>query len=169
MSFKLGLDLRKDISKQIISDIKKLTKTDVLVGIPAQGNSRDDGMNNAAIGYMNETGDPERNLPARPFLVPGVDSVKDDIAKQLRKAAEASLDGRSEAVLDRLDQAGMQAVEAAKGIIDNGEFAPLSERTKAARKREARKKRSVYDDKPLFDTGSMYRAITHIVRKKGQK
>ncbi|MCL8000204.1 hypothetical protein M8994_18395 [Brucella sp. 21LCYQ03] len=163
MSIKIGLNIHKDISKQIISDIKKLTKTDVLVGIPAQGNSREDGMNNAAIGYINETGDPERNLPARPFLVPGVDSVKDDIAKQLRKAAEASLDGRNEAVLDRLDEAGNRAVDAVKSTIVNGEFAPLSERTKADRAKRGQ------DFKPLFDTGELYRSIKHVVRKKGQK
>ncbi len=163
MSFKLGLDLRKDISKQIISDIKKLTKTDVLVGIPAQGNSREDGMNNAAIGYMNETGDPERNLPARPFLVPGVDAARDDIGKMLGKAADAAMDGRQDVVNRQLNAAGLTAQNSVKAAITDTAFAPLSERTLAARRAKGRT-----GEKPLIDTGQLRRSVTYIVRKKGQ-
>lgn len=164
MSVKIGLNIQKDISKQILSDIKRLTKTDVLVGIPAEGNNREDGMNNATLGYMNETGDPERNIPARPFLVPGVEAAKGDIAKQFGKAAEAALDGRNEAVANRLGEAGQRAAQSVQNTIVNGEYAPLSERTIAARK-----KRGVDDDKPLIDTAKMYQSITYIVRRKGRK
>lgn len=164
MSFKIGLNIQKDISKRIVSDIKKLTKTDVLVGIPASGNTREDGINNAAIGYMNETGDPERNLPARPFLVPGVDAVKDDISKRFVKAADAALDGRQETVTAQLKAAGIIAQSSVKSAITNSEFAPLSERTLAERK-----KRGVTRINPLIDTGQLRRSVKYIVRKKGQK
>lgn len=165
MSIKIGLNVQKDISKALISDIKKLTKTDVLVGIPATGGTRqDDGANNALIGYVMETGDPERNIPARPFLVPGVDAASDEIGKRLTKAADAALDGRQEAINSQLNAAGLLAQSSVKSAITNGEFAPLSGRTLAARKARGRS-----GDKPLIDTGQLRRSVTYIVRKKGQK
>ena len=165
MILKIGLNVQKDISKNLISDIKKLTKTDVLVGIPAQGSTRqDDGANNALIGYILENGDPERNLPARPFLVPGVDAASEEVGKRLTKAADAALDGRQEAIDTQLRAAGMVAESSVKLTITNGEFAPLSERTL-----KERKKRGRSGEKPLIDTGQLRRSVTHIVRKKGQK
>lgn len=165
MSFKIGLNVQKDITKRIISDIKKLTKTDVLVGIPAQGNTRDDdSANNALIGYVQETGDPEHNLPARPFLIPGVNAAKDDIAKRFATAADAAIDGRQDVVDRQLRAAGMITESSVKAAITNSEFAPLSERTLAARKARGRS-----GDKPLIDTGQLRRSVTHIVTRKGQK
>lgn len=164
MSFKIGLNVQKDIAKRIVSDIKKLTKTDVLVGIPAAGGSREDGMNNAALGYMHETGDPEHNLPARPFLVPGVDAAKDEVAKRFAKAADAAIDGRQDVVTRQLRSSGLIAENSVKSAITNGEFTPLSDRTLTARKARGRS-----GDKPLIDTGQLRRSVTHIIHKKGQK
>ena len=94
----------------IFRNVRALTKTDVLVGVPAETADRSDGdgINNAAIGYLNETGMPERNLPARPHLVPGVASVEGAVAERFRKAGEAALAG---------DEAGVERQQIAAGLI----------------------------------------------------
>lgn len=75
----------RDRSKALNDILRALNAQGVMVGIPAETAGRDDGpINNAAIGYILETGAPERNLPARPFLRPGVASAAGDVAKVAR-------------------------------------------------------------------------------------
>lgn len=164
MSIKSGVAVTRDTVRQMMDNIKSLTKQDILVGIPGEGNTRDDGANNATIGYLMETGEPAMNLPARPFLVPGVEAGQDKITDRFEKAANAAIDGRSEEVEKHLIAAGLQAVSSVKGTIVNGEFEPLSERTLADRRRRGKK-----SDKPLIDTSQMMKSVTYIKRKKGQK
>jgi len=178
MSAKNGVTMRKDRVKSLMSDIRLLTKQDILIGIPAAGGGRKDkvsgkgksrktipdNINNAAIGYLMEMGEPAMNLPARPFLVPGVEAIKDKISNRLKKAANAAIDGRPEEVEKHLRAAGLQAESSIRATITNGDFAPLSERTI-----EARRRRGKTSEKPLIDTGQMRRAVTHVIRTKGQK
>ena len=58
----------------IFSAVEKLVQTDVLVGIPhGEDRSDSDGITNAQIGYILETGSPAMNLPARLHLARGVE------------------------------------------------------------------------------------------------
>ncbi|HAX2567517.1 TPA: hypothetical protein JW640_001108 [Escherichia coli] len=70
MSFKSGVTTRVDNAKAILDALRSLTKKDVLVGIPSEDSERDDvPFGNAGIGYLNEYGSPEQNIPPRPHLV----------------------------------------------------------------------------------------------------
>ncbi|WP_425530049.1 hypothetical protein, partial [Stenotrophomonas maltophilia] len=68
-------------TEAVLSAVADLVKTKLLVGIPAETADRaaeagePQPPNNATIGYAMEFGLPERNIPARPHLLPGVQAV----------------------------------------------------------------------------------------------
>ncbi len=68
----------------------------MLVGIPSEDSERDDvPFGNAGIGYLNEYGSPEQNIPPRPHPAPGVKSAEEQTVPQLKAAAQAALDGNA--------------------------------------------------------------------------
>ena len=67
---------------QVLKSIHTLETNRVLVGIPQEKNARNDGqMTNASIGYIQENGSSANNIPARPFLIPGVEKVNKEAAQ----------------------------------------------------------------------------------------
>lgn len=165
----MTVKITKDRVPDLVKAIKELTSKEVLVGIPDTAAGRDDSdeggppISNAEIGYLMETGSPAQNIPARPHLVPGVESVRDKIAKRMKSGAQAALSGRNDDVDATLTAAGITAENAVKAKITEGPFVPLSPKTIAKRKARGRT-----GTKPLIDTGQYRRAITHVVRKKGE-
>lgn len=146
-----------------------LTERRVLVGVPAATAPRqgDDGrqgpINNAALGYIQEFGSPEANIPARPFLVPGVRNATGPITDRLKIAAQAALRGADASALDRqLHAIGITARDAVQQEITDGQFVPLAPSTIANRRRRGRT-----GDKPLIDTGQLRQAITYVVEHDG--
>ena len=148
--------------------VRDLVKNQVLVGIPAEDAARTpepgepSPIDNATIGYINEFGAPERNIPARPHLLPGIEKVQSAISNQLRKAGEAALSGADGGVDRGLNAAGLIAQNSVRATVTEGGFTPLSERTLKARKARGRT-----GDKPLIDTGQYRRALTYVIRRKG--
>lgn len=161
----MTVKVTKDGVPALLKAIRDLTSKEVLVGIPDTAAGRDDGdtISNAEIGYLMETGSPTQNIPPRPHLVPGVESVNDKIEKRMRAGAEAALAGRKSDVDATLTAVGITAENAVKAKITDGPFTPLSPKTIAKRKAKGRT-----GTKPLIDTGQYRRAITHVVRKKGE-
>jgi hypothetical protein len=145
--------------------IKSLTANKVLVGIPDTNADRkpDPGdpvpITNAGIGYIMEKGDPERNIPARPWLEPGVASAKEPITDRLHKTAMKALDGDAEATKAGLTGVGLIAQSAVRAKITDGPFAPLAETTLAARRRRGRT-----GEKPLIDSGQLRQAVNFVIR-----
>src|ERR1700735_3211127 len=90
-----GVKITKDKLRDVVNSIRKLAKQEVMIGIPADESARlgEDGkpvgIDNASLGYILETGSPARNIPARPFLAPGVASIKNEAIGRLRKAANS--------------------------------------------------------------------------------
>lgn len=189
MSLKVTIDRVKDV----LASINTLTKHQVLVGIPDEKAERKPDpdephpLNNAEIGFLMETGVPERNIPARPFLVPGVKDNDEKIAKRYRAAAQKALDGDKAAVEKAHAAVGLETASAVRKKITDGPFAPLSEATLRARAARGRKgatrelKRraeggaadALNDDgalisnvnaKPLIDTGALRRSVTYVIR-----
>lgn len=147
----------------ILAAIHELASKEVLVGIPASAPTRDDGpLNNATIGYLQENGSPSMNLPARPWLLPAIEGVQDQVADRLVRATNAALDGSVEGVDRQLHAAGMIAQNAVRAKINSGDFTPLSEATLAARRRRGRT-----GTKPLIDTAQFRNSATYVVRKQG--
>ena len=173
-----------------------LAKKEVLVGIPAEHSSRqtpsDDNINNAELLYIQSHGvrkaemrkemqqhidagktyseahslyiqshgSPLWHIPPRPVLEPSIEASKEPIAKQLQGAAVAAIDGNAQEVDNALHRAGIVAENAAKAWFENPQngWPPNSPKTIA-------KKGS---DSPLIDTGEMRKAITHVVRDRGE-
>ncbi|MDU7187658.1 MAG: hypothetical protein E6294_16730, partial [Klebsiella sp.] len=100
-------------------------------------------------------------LPPRPFLDMGIEDSRDKTTERLKLAAQAALEGNAAMAEQHLEAAGQIARDAAKAVIGDGDrLAPLSEKTKAKRRRKGQ------DFKPLYDTHKMMESITYVVRKK---
>ncbi|MGA3827388.1 hypothetical protein [Pseudomonas chlororaphis] len=159
------MKITKDAVSKVLASIQDLANKQVLVGIPASKTERKEGdeepINNAQLGYIHEYGSPKANIPARPFLNPGVNRSQESINNHLQKAAKAAIDGNSEKVDVELNATGLIAQAGARNEITNGDLAPLAESTLEARRRRGRS-----GVKPLIDTGQLRNAITYVIREK---
>ncbi|CDG86390.1 hypothetical protein [Xenorhabdus bovienii] len=167
-----GLKIRKDNAAAVLAALNRLTKMDVLVGIPSSKAHRGDGeeLNNAEIGYLQSTGGTVRiggktvTLPPRPFLEMGIEDTKPITTEHLKAAADYAIEGKFDAAQRELEKAGMVAMNGAKKVISEGDrLHPLSEATL-----HRRKENNVPGEKPLYDTGSLLKSITYVVRNKGE-
>lgn len=167
---KVGLTTVSDNAANLRATIAALAKRQVLVGVPASTAGRSDGpIDNATLGYIHEFGSPAANIPARPFLHPGVASVGAKIAARLRVAAKLALDGKKSNLDRALTAVGLLAQNAVRAKITAGPFEPLSPRTRRKRERKLKGEKltaSLADRRPLIDTGALRRAITYVIRDR---
>lgn len=159
------MKITTDNVAKVLATIQELAGKQVLVGIPASKATREEGdaepINNAQLGHIHEYGAPASNIPARPFLIPGVARAQESINGHLQKAAKAAMDGNEEKVDVELNATGLVAQAGARYEINNGDLAPLSDQTLAARRKRGRT-----GIKPLIDTGQLRNAITYVIREK---
>lgn len=166
----------------IFQTIAELSQMDVLVGIPhGEARTDGDGLTNAQIGYLQETGSPSQNIPERPFLVPGVEEVQEPVGDKLVQAVDAGMTGNRQKMMKLLESAGMIAMNSVRAYFFNGEFAPLSLATIRARARRGRKGAKKYLKqlgsgsaegglvRPLIDTGELRKSVTYVIMKKDQE
>lgn len=107
----------------------------MLVGIPSEDSERDDvPFGNAGIGYLNEYGSPEQNIPPRPHG-PGVKSAEEQTVPQLKTAAQAALDGNAAGAERALNRAGTLAANGVRRYMTITGFTPLADSTVEARAR----------------------------------
>jgi hypothetical protein len=175
------LVIKVDKLAAVVKSLNELTGKDVLVGIPDKTATRkvdDEGpMNNATLGYIHEFGSPAANIPARPFLIPGIKDAGEDLDERLKKAAQAALDGNTSQVNAQMSMAGQEARDSVKAKINSGDFIPLADSTLRARARRGRKGAiaelesrkqgnapSTATAKPLIDSGQLRNSITYVVR-----
>jgi len=186
-----SLKIRVDKLKDLVKGINELTSKDVLVGVPESAATRqgDQGpMNNATLAYIHDNGSPAANIPARPFMCPGIKAAQEKIEGRLKKAALAALDGQTAKVDAELSAAGMAAQSSIKSEINDGEFAPLSPSTIAGRFRSRGTKsqrgaeleylemvsngvppelaQGAAGIQPLVNTGQLRNSIKYVVRGK---
>lgn len=152
-----------DKMASIIKAINELGAKDVLVGIPEGNTDRksSDPATNALIGYVQEFGSPANNIPARPFLIPGVQDIQKPAADRLKVAAQRALSGDLSQAEKQLHAAGLMGQNSARAKINSNIQPKLSERTLAARRA-----RGVKRENTLIDTGQLRNAITYVIRKK---
>lgn len=159
---KIGASVLADRTTALRRAVASLVENQVLVGIPATTAGRNDGpIDNATLGYIHETGSPSANIPARPFLRPGVAAAMPKITTRLRRAALAGLAGSREKVMAELNAVGIIAQSSARAKITNGPFQPLAASTLRDRRR-----RGFKGTKPLIVTGQLRRALTYVIRKR---
>lgn len=185
-----GVSVDFDILDLLRKQLEALTQSEILVGIPEDKDARadDSPIGNAGIGYAMEFGMPENNVPARPFLIPGVTEAKESILRQLQLAAEAALSGRAEEAQQRLNAAGVVASNSVRQKIDSNIPPPLAPSTvrnrKYARGTASRREsedvylgliregvdpstaQNVTGIKTLVNTGKLLASITYVVRHK---
>lgn len=158
----MSVTVTRDNAKNVIAAIQDMAKKHVLVGIPSSENGRNDGsIGNAALGAIHENGSGVRNIPARPFLKPGVAAAADQCVKVLKSAAQNAFTDKN-AIDKGLNAAGLIAqASVKKRIVSQEGFTPLKAATLAARKRKGAK-----GEKALIRTGQLINSITYVVRKK---
>lgn len=159
-----GLKTKSGIA-EALKAIKRMSQRHVLVGIPGDAEPRKgDEPTNPQLGYIHEFGAPEENIPARPFLIPGVTAVKEDVVNRYRGAAKAALRGKVDAIEHAHDAVGLIAQNSVRKRINTGPFVPLAPMTIANRKAKGRK-----GIKPLIDTGQLRNSLTYVIRDDRQK
>ena len=195
-----GFTVTRDHVAAFEESLKRLVGVEVLIGVadddqpdPKKSNTkivpnkRKEGeMTNAQLAYIHETGSPINNIPARPFLNPGIKDSKEDWSTHLRRAGEAALDGNASATTREYNAAGMVALIAVKKKITAGIPPPLKPATVAARKRRTKSRKVTGADQaafnalyaagkatmsespttPLVDTAQMINSLTYTIRKK---
>lgn len=167
--------------------IQAITVYDVLVGFPDSGEERKpeelastftakgkrirhfkatpSSVTNAYIAFIQEQGSPAANIPARPFMIPGIKSINTRAARMLEQAAIAAMQGEPAKGLVILNQLGLSAVAAVQRAITVGAgWPPLSELTLAARRA-----RGVKRTHPLIDTGQLRQHVEYVIRKRQRK
>jgi hypothetical protein len=169
----MPVTITKDLGADITKALRDLSRKRVLVGVPQANNDRPgERIGNAALAYIHNYGAPEANIPARPFMEPGIDAARPAITTAFEYATKAALAGDSAKVDANLDIAGIKAVNSITQIIQAGIPPPLAPATVRARRR--RSKGSSYrrlattasDTTPLIDTSELLRSITYIVEKR---
>lgn len=163
--------------------MEALTTQDVYVGVPADEAARkeagDTGISNAHLAYVHEHGVPEKNIPARPALIPGIQDALPEAVELLEEAAKFALEGNPEAVTRNLTRVGEAALKGVKRKFDSNDWEPLAESTNKARLRKwkgkshnkARMKKgeeppTVFN--PLVDSNQLRNSYTYVLRKRGK-
>jgi hypothetical protein len=165
-----------DKTKDVFKSIQGLAKDRVMVGVPASdplgssaGPNQRAGVpiNNASLAYIHEFGAPGANIPARPFLVPGVANVQQRVLPYLKAAGTAALDGKSALVEKNLHAVGLLAQASVRAKITDGPFVPLKLATIAGRlsRHKGRRATGPADVRPLIDTGQLRAAVSYVLRK----
>lgn len=182
-----------DKTTDMLRCVEKLTLSDVLVGVPkgkAPRKGESAPINNATLAYIHEFGSPAHNIPARPFLYPGLKRVRQQAIAMMRQGAIDCLRGTVN-VNALLSRVGILARNAVVDEITDPvpPFAPLQPATIRARLRRTAagrrklrqiKKRGVSltawaaeidpdsgsaNIHPLIDTGQLRASITYVVRE----
>lgn len=127
----------KDNVDKTVAAMTKLIGKQVLVGIPETKASRKDEpeMNNATLGYIHEFGSPASNIPARPFLLPGMKKSRTAAIYQLKIAARAALDGDMQKMDAALGAAGTVCSNAVRNEFYHNNWPALQPSTVLNRNR----------------------------------
>ena len=157
-----NVKITKDNVAALLRNVRAMQEEEVLIGYPEDGKLRKagDGISNAALAFIHNNGSTLNNIPARPFLAPGVERASDGVQKLLRKAAERALEDPAE-VRNGLERAGLFAVSEVKKVLTENNFTPLAPATL-----RRRRKQGFEGDKALIRTGQLLNAVTYVVRKK---
>jgi hypothetical protein len=180
-----SLEKVTDNLPQLMKQLKELASADVLVGVPQETADRKEvgsrEMNNATLAYIHDNGSPAANIPARPFMRPGIQAAKASVAKAFLRGALRALDGNSDALNIALHEAGLIAQRSIRAIINQGIPPPLADSTLKARIRSGKAAKgakaelesraegnepSTATAKPLIQTGQLRNSINYVIRKR---
>lgn len=165
--------------------VTKLTDKAVYIGVPAE--TANDGsphaINNAELSYIHEYGAPARNIPARPHLVPGVERILPEAAKELEDAAKLALDGDAGAVDAAFERIGLAGQSSVRQMFADNDWPALNEKTlnykpllkdqngkpmldKKGDKMRKPSRKEQGKINPLFVTGALQKSHTYVIRER---
>jgi len=142
--------------------LETIVRDHVEVGVPEEKAPRKAGskISNAALAYIHNTGSPLRNIPARPFMEPGIHDAEDSITARMEAVAKAALKGDVQGVERGLNAVGLLVQNAIRRRINTGIPPPLKPGTLAARKRQ-----NFEGEKPLIRTGQLRNSIVYVIKR----
>lgn len=148
---------RKDIYDKFKQSLKKISKVDLLVGVPQEETQREAGsksITNAELMFIHTNGSPAKNIPPRPTIEPTINENKARITKMFSEGVKNALseDGSTKDI----EKLGIWLMNKIKAKFGSDELAPDSPATIAKKK----------SDRPLIDTGQLRNSITYVIRKK---
>lgn len=191
MSASARVEITEDHAAAVVKSLHKLLGYEVLIGIPEAGPGREDEpVKNSELGFIHEFGSPANNIPARPFLIPGVEKIKPQAIAQLQKASEAALNADDGKAQKYMLAAGAIGMNGAKAQISSNIPPPLKPGTIRSRKygrgtqsRRPEEERYLEMTKAgmdpgvaqstagivtLINTGQLRNSITYVLGNKGK-
>jgi hypothetical protein len=148
----------KDLNPRLVEELRnRLGQTNqvVKVGLPTNVTEEETGVSLALVGAVHEFGSPKMHIPERPWLRPAVRLARNELNRLNRINFVKMIKGQITST-QALEQLGAMAVGKVQDYIVNGEFAPLSEATVAAKG----------SSKPLIDTGQMRQNVMYELGEK---
>lgn len=178
--------------EQLADALHLLADVEVLVGVPEETTDHrdepdddDNPITNAALAAIHNEGAPEVNIPARPFMQPGIFKVRDNLAKKLRRVATVALKTRDPFKIEAaMHEIGLTAQLSIQNTLREGVPPPLADSTlrERARKRKGRigpglellsrskgNAPGVAFVKPLIDTGDLLKSISYVIRSRKRR
>jgi hypothetical protein len=161
------LKVTADFTKTFNETVAKFKNDAVLIGIPEdeteRGNDPDNTenqpINNATILAINHFGSEDGKIPPRPALFIGLKNAQDQLAEEMKKAAQAALKQGFGAVDQYYNRAGIIGSNAVKKAINAQDgIDPPAEATL-----KAREARGFKGTKALIVTGQMRNSITYVI------
>ena len=190
----------KNAASLIHNNLPKLRKafaalrtSEVLVGVPQEKTERNDSnaktpINNATIAYLMDNGSPANNVPARPFMRPGIEAAKRKIVAEFGLTAKDVLHDPKIDPTRNFNKIGLNSCILNSGHNQQGIPPELKPATIAARRRargtKSRRKselaymkaiaagmepevaQSAAGITPLVNTGQLRNSITYTIRRK---
>ena len=179
---------------QMLASVRSLVTKAVYVGVPAKNAQRSNvsgsSINNAALAYIHNTGSERAGIPARPFMLPGVERVKDRIVQRLKVAASAAVQGQSDRLDSYFQALGQEVADSIKHVISEGIPPPIKPATVLARHRERGAKHIAEAEKayikmiqgggppspaalmelvvPLINSAQLLNSISFVIKDKGK-
>lgn len=171
-----SIRVTRDRVSEVLVAVRRMDATRVLVGVPSDTEQphrsptsvgpnvrvEPGAPTNAELAAIHDLGAPELNIPARPFMEPGIARVLPTIEAHLETAGIAMLGGDSNFFDQQMNLAGLVAVDGIHRTIEDGIPPPLSPVTLAHR--QARAGGGKFSTTPLLDTRQLYNSISYVIR-----
>jgi hypothetical protein len=127
----MAASFRKTIDnlQRVAIGLDALTRLDLLVGVTKETAGRGEDISNADLAYIHENGVPDRNIPARPFMRPGVRKARSKIAARMKEAGQAAIAGKAAKMQAQYEACGMEVVSEMQNTISEGIPPPLKDAT----------------------------------------
>ena len=146
--------LEQELAKRLAGFQNKVAKVGWFPS--AQYPDSEGGLKVAEVAIIQELGAPAANIPARPFLMPTIESEGKKWAENIQKGARAVMRGATTAD-NVLQIVGAQAAGDIRKAISEVRSPPLAPSTLAKRRSDG------YTDQPLNRTGLMIATCTNVV------